>query len=66
MQYLGAGPRHGVRLRTCSLANSSFTCNLARSAAAAALVRKSLLAGRRVWPLRTYHSNEPSAQLCHR
>ena len=63
---LRAGPRHGVRLRTCSLASSSFTCNLARSAAAAALVRKSLLAGRRVWPLRTYHSNEPSAQVCRR
>jgi len=25
-----------------------------------------LLAGRRVWPLRTYHSNEPSAQVCRR
>ena len=47
------------------MASSSFTCNLARSAAAAALVRKNLLAGRRVWPLRTsYHSNEPSAQVC--
>jgi hypothetical protein len=64
--FWGAGPRHGVRLRTCSLASSSFTCNLARSAAAAALVRKSLLAGRRVRPLRTYHSNEPSAQVCRR
>ena len=27
--FLGAGPRH-VRLRTCSLASSSFTCNLAQ------------------------------------
>src|SRR4051794_2769520 len=34
----------GVRLRTCSLARSSFTCNFFRPAAAAALVGKNLLA----------------------
>src|SRR4051812_20214922 len=56
----------GVRLRTCSLARSSFTCNFFRSAAAAALVGKNLLARRRVWPFRTYHSNEPSAHVCRR
>src|SRR6476620_6597267 len=53
--------RPGLRARTCSLTRWSFTCNFARSAAAAALVGKNLLARRRVWPLRTYHSNEPSA-----
>src|SRR6478609_10705752 len=56
----------GVRLRTCSLARSSFTCNFARYAAAAALVGKNLLARRRVWPFRTYHSNELSALVCRR
>ena len=58
--------RPGLRARTCSLTRSSFTCNFARYAAAAALVGKNLLARRRVWPFRTYHSNELSALVCRR
>ena len=56
----------GARLSTFALASSSRVCNFSRSAAAAALVGKKLLARRRVWPLRTYHSNEPSAPVCRR
>ncbi len=56
----------GVVRRTFALARSSLSCNFLRSAAALALVGKNLLVRRRVWPLRTYHSNEPSAQSCRR
>jgi hypothetical protein len=63
----GVGPAPlGARLSTFALARSSLACNFSRSAAAAALVGKVLLARRRVWPLRTYHSNEPSAPVCRR
>ena len=56
----------GARLRTFAMARSSLACNFVRCAAAAALVGKDLLARRRVWPLRTYRSNEPSAPVCRR
>jgi hypothetical protein len=51
---------------TSALATSSFVYKLARFASAIALVGKDLLARRRVWPFRTYHSNEPSAHLYRR
>ena len=37
---------------------------LRRHASAAAFVLKVLLARRRLWPLSTYHSNEPSDRVC--
>jgi hypothetical protein len=54
----------GVRLRTFAFARSTLPCNFLRSTTAAGLVGKKLLARRRVWPLRTYHSKEPSAHVC--
>ena len=55
----------GVRLRTCSLARSSFTCNFFRSAAAAALVRKEFARAPPGMAIQD-HSNEPSAPVCRR
>src|SRR5215208_1357373 len=54
----------GVRI--FAFARSTLACNFLRSTTAAALVAKKLLARRRVWPFRTYHSKEPSAQVCRR